>query len=286
MTNPSALSTYFNYTTDPQSLVTIPRLAMSLDGLDKRGKSHYAIMTTPQPVLVASCDTGTEVIVNKARAAGRKVGLMQIQFNDPAAGVRKAGAVNQNEHAQWKAEWAKFKSACDALIAEPEGPNRTRTFVWDTGTDIKNLLELSWFGKLTGNARQDLRTDMNADFHQVFWSLYKGRPDLNILIIHKHKKVYVKDAKGQAIWTGDYERSGHSNIGYFVDLTLTFDWEPLYQDFYTTIKAEHPFRYHDPSRPLMGQKWYATKMPADPSTFWNLGMKIFPQTINNPEVWF
>jgi hypothetical protein len=283
-TNSNNISEFFTFTPPAKQVEAPKRLAISADGLDKRGKTHWALMTTPDPVLVITCDPGTKNIVDKARAAGRTIGSMPIQFEIPDMSKIRAADINTTQHAQWRKEWDHIESAVYALIAEPATATRTRTLVFDTGTDIKNLLELAYFGKARGNARADIRTEMNGALHKLWWDLYNGRPDLNIIVIHRSKKMYLQNSKGDAVWNGKYERDGHAKIGFYVDLTLTFDWDPHMKDFYTEIDANQPFRYMDFENQLIGRRWYSQDKN-DPSAFWNLAMEVFPQTQETPEIW-
>ena len=263
--------------------IQIPRLAIAADGLDKRGKSHWAIMTAPDPICVISFDTGTDLIVKKARDKKRRVQVMHVEFEIPDPSIKAKADIDKAQQVIWRDTWEQIRSAGAALVTEPIGKDRTRTLLVDTGTDLNNLLELAYFGKSKGNIQQDIRTEMNSAFHKFFYDLYKKRPDLNIVFTHKKRKQYIGKE-----WTGKYERQGHTNIGYFMDLTLNFDWDPISKDLYTEIAVDQPFRYMDLTTEesmLVGKRWYATIDPNNPSAFWNLGMSVFPDTEVTPEVW-
>ena len=285
-----AADLYFN----ESPLIFTPRLAVSLDGLDKRGKSHWAICTTPDPIKVIKIDTGTDSAITKARSLGKRVQVMPVEFDIPDMSVIKAQDIDATQAALWRKEWNRIVAACKLIQSEdPKNPTSTRTLVIDTGTALNKLLELAHFGKARGNARQDLRTEMNGAYHKLFWDLYNKRKDLNIILIHQDKKQYVQNSKGDSVWNGKYERDGNNKTGFYVDLSVHCDWEPgigqVRGDFYTEIMKDQPFRYLDLFReggdsPVIGKKWYASN-PGDPSAFWNLGMTIFPETEETPEIW-
>jgi hypothetical protein len=163
-----------------------------------------------------------------------------------------------------------------------------RTLVWDTGTELKALCDLNHYGKLRGNARIDVATELNADFSRVYWDLYNKRPDLNMILIHKLAKEYKSgnDPRAPGNWTGNYERKGFRDMGFLVDLTLRFEWDKFNKDFYTQLDDSQATRFGTVINnvDLMGVKWYA-KSPTDPSAFWNLAMAIFPETESTPEYW-
>jgi len=260
-----------------------PRLAVSLDGLEKRGKTHWAIMTSPEPVAVISNDTGTENIVRMAMKKGRKIygnGIMDVGFESPDPMVIAASNVDKAEHETWIKSWKKYKDGINRIIDD----KTIRTVVKDTETGIYELAQLAVFGKLRSNARKDLWAELNAEYTKVFWDLYKGRPDINILLIHKNKKQYAANSKGEEVWNKKYERAGHKDVGFQVDLSLKFEWDSVMKDFYTEIDTNQPLRYMENRDKLIGQKWFAGD-ENDPSHFAILAMTVFPETELDPEYW-
>ena len=271
----SALSQIF---ITPEAFISteVPRLAINLEALDKCGKSHYAFLTTPDPIVAVTNDPGTLHIVKKAHQAGRRFnGVMQLNYATPDPAVTRTADVDREEWMAWKKEWARYKSGIYALLNEdPRSPNRTRTLIKDTETDVWTLCMLAHFGK-TVKIEQHMRTEANADYSKVYWDLYKGRPDLNMILIHKLKKQYVKNSKGNSDWNGEYETSGMNQVGYHVDFTLKAAWDPQYKSFYTEITK--PTRY---GAGLAGKRWYGEQ-----SHFGLLALEIFPETILTPQIW-
>jgi AAA domain len=257
----------------------VPRLAISIEALDKCGKTHYAIMTAPDPIAVVSNDPGTAAVVAKARDAKRKIEYMDLTYPAPEPGVKSREQINAAEWAAWVAAWEKFKNSQRAIIAD----KKIRTVVWDTASDIWHLAELAIFGKLQGNARQDLRTTLNADFTKVYWDLYKLRPDLNIILIHKQKKRYTKNSKGEADWDGGYELDGFSRINYAVDMTVKLGWDKVRKDFYSEVDGDKATRF---GTDLVGRRWYSKPFSGEGnSSFVDLALEVFPNTIDTPEIW-
>lgn len=270
----AALSSFF---VPDAKLAILPRLAISLEALDKRGKTHYALSTAPDPLVVVSNDTGTAEVYRKLKAKGRRLNLIQQEIEKPDIKIIKRDDIDRAEHAIWKKEWTRHEQIVDAI-----GSDKTiRTVVWDNATDLANLCELAYFGKLRGNARIDIRAEYNAAFTRWFWELYKGRPDLNIILIHKLKKQYAKNSKGEDAWNGKYERSGFTNMGFLVDLCVRCGWDTNVKDFYTELDPDQPTRY-ETANTLMGKRWYSR---AGESGFGLLGLDVFPDTALTPEIW-
>ena len=282
-TSTSNLSTFFTHPSKAKP--SIPRLALSLEALDKCGKSHWAIMTTPQPIALIVVNDNTYVY-DKAIKKGRKIHLMEINYPEPNMAIKNAANIDQEQHKAWIMEWNRFKNGVKAVIADKS----IRTMVWDQASDLWHLAELAHFGKLTGNARIDLRTILNADYSKVFWDAYKQRPDLNMILIHRHKKQYVPilDASGKVMvdekgnpkteWNGKYERIGYNQIGYNVDMTLQCGWDGNRKQFYTRIDANQATRF---GGELAGTTWYG-----EDSGFANLALELFPDTEDQAtELW-
>jgi len=263
---------------------TIPRLAVSLEALDKCGKSHWALHTAPDPIAHVVINDNI-LVYQKAVAAGKRIHLMELKYPEPNPSIKSSSDIDQKEHQAWILEWLRFKRGMVAVIAD----KTIRTVVWDTATELWHLAELAHFGKLSGNARIDKRTLLNSDYSAQFWNLYKQRPDLNIILIHRHKKQYVPvldvtgkvmvDDKGNAKteWNGKYERQGYGQTGFNVDMTLQCGWDGNRKSFYTRIDASQATRF---GTDLTGTTWYG-----EDSGFSNLAMEVFPDTQETPEYW-
>jgi len=265
-----------------ESYTEIPRLALSVDGEDKTGKSHYAIITPPDPLIIVTNDTGTMHVVDKARKKyGRKIaGVLELAYPDPTdyfktSDLEKEAAA---EWRIWKEQWAKTKTGTRLLLKDKS----IRTYVVDNATSLWKLCLLAHFGKIK-SITQNLREEANSDFQRFFWGLYKGRPDLNIIFIHQTKKEYKENSKGEAQWSGKMERDGFNKIGFAVDMTVRCGWEPAMKDFYTEVIADKATRH---GAELVGQRWYARPEEGkDPSHFAYLAMSVYPKTELTPEYW-
>jgi hypothetical protein len=282
VTRPTPISDFF---IDPSKAKKhVPRLALSLEALDKCGKTHWALNTAPEPIAYTLINDNSYVYEN-AVSKGRKIHKMELSYPEPNPSVKAAADVDKKEHDAWVMEWLRFKKGNAAVIADKS----IRTVVWDTASELWHLAELAHFGKLSGNARIDKRTMLNADYSAQFWKLYKERPDLNIILIHRHKKQYVPilDATGKIVtddkgnpkteWNGKYERQGYGQTGFNVDMTIQCGWDGNRKSFYTRIDDGQATRF---GYNLTGKTWYG-----EDSGFGNLALEVFPDTENTPEIW-
>lgn len=272
---PSELSRLF---TTPESLIQkeIPRLAISLEALDKCGKTHWALFTAPDPICLVTNDPGTAHVLKKARTAAdargpRKIPhVMELSYTAPDPSIIKSADIDKADWAVWQKEWARFKAGQAALLRD----KTIRTVIWDQGTDMWNLCMLAHFGKIRA-IPQYSRTECNADYSGVFWDLYKGRPDLNMILIHQIGKEYKPNSKGESDWTGKYEHKGFNKTGYQVDMVVRSGWDGVRKSFYTEIAQPTRFGFD-----MTGKRWYGEE-----SGFGLLAVEVFPETVLTPEMW-
>ena len=253
---------------------TTPRLAVSIEGLDKRGKTYWSLVTAPAPILVISDDPGTMDLAQKLRRQGKDIRIMEVTYPPPDPNVIRTVDVNSTDFNKWKGEWERVRTAARSVIPAKQ----IRTLVFDTGGGLWDLCVLAHFGKLKKAISQELRAECNAEYSGLFWELYKGRLDLNLIYIHKVKKRYVKTpGTDKGDWDGTYERSGYNMMSFLVDVSLVTNYDGMRRMFYTELDMSQPTRY---GAHLAGKKWYGTE-----STFYNLGFDLFPETELTPEVW-
>lgn len=278
--------------TAPSSLFhVVPRLAISLEALEKCGKTHWALFTAPQPIACITNDPGTNIVLQKAIQSGRKIPyIIQQSWEKAERAVIAQAQVDRAEQEQAKKEWANFIRATDWLADGSLEAKSIRTLVIDNGTDLAQLCEQAIFGKLRGNARIDFRADFNDAMTRWFGRLYNERPDLNIILIHKLKKQYV-GAGEKKDWNGKYERQGFNQVGYLVDMSVRCHWDATRRDFYTELDPEQNTRFGSDqlgrkfySKPIMGIH-DSTGRIEEESGFLTLALNVFPDTIVTPEVW-
>jgi hypothetical protein len=264
---PGTLTDFFK---PVSSALTQPRLAISLDALEKSGKTHWSLFTTPEPIAVIMADEGTDHVMRKAKAQGRKIaGVLDVLYKDPV--TKGKSLANEAMQKEWQAKWQHYVAGVEALAAD----KTIRTVVRDTETGLWQLCQLAHFGRLT-QIPQHLRTECNAAYLRTFRILY-ARKDLNMVLIHQTKKEYKPNSKGEADWTGKYERDGMNKIGFAVDVALVAGWDGVQKSFYTHVPPGQATRY---GPELAGKYWYGEE-----SGFGWLGMELFPETELTPEVW-
>jgi hypothetical protein len=183
--------------------VEISRLMFSTSGMEKEGKTHFAF-TGPGPIAVISTDTGTLATAQKFIKTGKVIYPCYLKVDKNA------------KKAEWDKEWTKAANAFDAVVES----DKIRSLVVDTGSGIWDLLRLHLFGKLT-QVMPHHYTEANAEMRQLVRRVYDNRLDLVSTWIHKVKKEYRSDKKGEKdMWTGAYEFAGWKDFGYEADANI------------------------------------------------------------------
>jgi len=182
---------------------TIKRLILAVDGLEKQGKTHFAL-TAPGPIAYLDFDIGSEGVLEKFLAKkeihlpteGSKQGRASFQLP-----IKAGQPVNIDECVRL---WEDFKKLyCNALQSEG-----LRTIIIDTATEMWELLRLSRFGKLL-QVMPHQYGPVNAEYRELIRLAYGFNK--NLILLHKKKAQYINEKR-----TGKYERAGFSETGFLV----------------------------------------------------------------------
>lgn len=176
-----------------------PRIAVATRGKTKNGKSHWALMTPPEPIGYLMLDAGALELSQKAVNRGRKIFPKFIEHSKKA-----------DKETAMKA-WAEYMKAWRTLVAVKS----VRTLVVDTIDEAWELIQMAEFGKVKQN-NKFAYGPLNAEFGGLIEEAYYTRPDLNIILIQKVKKEYVNDN-----WDGkSMKPAGFASLEYLVDLNI------------------------------------------------------------------
>jgi len=167
---------------------TVKRLILSVSGLEKQGKTAFAL-TAPGPIALFDSDMGTEGVVERF---AKEKEIIRFDARVP--------------HTPDDAEelWSQTENAFYVALQSDD----IRTLVFDTATEIWELLRLSKFGKLT-QVMPYHYGPVNALYRKMIREVYKS--DKNLILLHKMKPLYINDKR-----TRDYERSGFGDTGFLV----------------------------------------------------------------------
>ncbi len=178
----------------------LPRLIISVCGMEKTGKNHFAF-TAPGPIAFLSLDFGDEGVIEKfidGTLASKRIFRKEYKIpnarRDRSSVIKDAAVV-----------WEQLKS--DFLFAL----NAARTVIVDTETECWELCRLALLGQLE-QVKPHHYGPVNREYKEVFVkSAYES--NANVIFLQRLKKEYVNDK-----FTGGYEQAGYSGIPFDVQV--------------------------------------------------------------------
>jgi hypothetical protein len=188
------------------------RLIIAVDGIDKSGKNYFAF-SAPGPIACQSTDVGTEGVIEQF-AAEKTIWLSHYRVlvekhDSPEVTMKKMAPV-----------WGAFVSDFREVVVPALKVGKVRTVVWDTGTEIWDLLRLARFGKLQ-QVNQYHYSIVNQEFQNLVREVYLDTPG-NMVILFKLGDEYRNDpVSGMGNKTGELERKGFKDSAFLVQINAT-----------------------------------------------------------------
>ena len=185
------------------------RLVAAVDGLEKEGKTHFAL-TAPGPIAYCAFDIGDEGVVEKVqhtKAVHKADYFISVEKGmSPEDVMKLAMPVWDQFIYDWKTMMAELKAG------------HLMTGVLDTGSEAWEVLRLARFGKLTQIMPHNY-TALNTEYRNLVREVF-STPG-NLVILHKLKKEWINDPlTGKGNKTGNYERAGYADTGFLVQANL------------------------------------------------------------------
>ncbi len=169
------------------------RLIAHVMGREKSGKTNFAL-TAPAPIILFDFDYGLEGVVQKF-AKEKEIYSSEFRIHEISAD-------------RFVAEWDRFRTEFKIALNDPA----VETVVWDTGTEVWELLRMARFGKLT-QVRPHNYGPVNAEMRGMIRDAYSS--DKNLIIISKMTEQYVNDK-----FTGTYVMQGFKDIPYSSQINI------------------------------------------------------------------
>lgn len=192
----------------------VNRRIISIEGLEKSGKTHWAL-TAPGPIAYFNFDVGFEGVIDKfVDGTVSSKDVYVADYQTPLASENQSLYLNV-----WKKFWDDYTNA----LSQKE----IRTLVVDTATECWEILRMGRFGKLS-KVLPIHYGPVNAEFEYLFKTSYEH--DKNIILIHKYVDEYINDKP-----TGKFKRAGYSKMGYVVQDVLRAHREENTADFSVSV---------------------------------------------------
>lgn len=185
-----------------------PRLIVSVQGMDKHGKSSFAL-SAPGPIIYFNFDFGLEGVVHKY-AKNKEIYVKDYK-------VRKGESIDRYETAL-----VAFKQDFYNALK-----TTAKSIVFDTATELWELLRLARFGRLAQVLPHNY-APVNAEYIQLIREAYDN--DKNLILLHKLKKEYVNDK-----FNGKYELAGYNGTSGLVQVNIRVYRDGLDGAFYIEV---------------------------------------------------
>ena len=186
--------------TSAKDILKMPRIVLSISGLEKCGKTHFAL-TAPAPTIMFSTDIGEEGVVEK--------------FSDKEIWVMPIARMDEDSAEQAPKEYARFHEAYTDALRNKD----VRTIIFDTATEIWEMLRMARFGRLT-QVMPYQYGPVNSEYRALIREAYGYNK--NLILLHKMKPQYVNDKR-----TADYDRAGFGDTGFLVQVnTRVYRYSP------------------------------------------------------------
>jgi len=192
---------------EPAATEARKRLIISIEGEEGTGKNNLAF-TAPSPIAVLSFDVGLEGVVEKfvtgrGMVADTPVPTKEIMVREYSMPITQTA----DPDFDYAGTWAEFTKMYRAALAA-----RVRTMIWDTATEVHELLRMLRFKRLTQVMPHNYGP-VNAEYRGLLREAYDSHT--NLILLHKMRPEYVNDKS-----TGRKERAGFRDTGHNVQVVL------------------------------------------------------------------
>jgi hypothetical protein len=189
-----------------ESMVYKPRLVVSSAGYQKKGKTHLGF-TMPEPIAYFAIDKGEEGVGRKFLQ--KDIRMIKYDFDRPTKENKGSKQLIEQAHRMMD----QFEEDFDYAL------RNFRSLLFDTGTELYEMLRISEFGKL-GEVLPHHYAPVNAKFRD--WIRQVLDSDSNLLITHKVKEEWANSG-GVGSKTGRIVRAGFKEVEFDVHVSIRHD---------------------------------------------------------------
>lgn len=233
------------------------RLIVAVDGLEKEGKTHFAL-TMPGPIAYQSFDIGLEGVVEQFQQ-DKQIFLAEYGFL-----VQKGDSADAIM-AKAKPEWERFTTDFKDVMIPGFKTGKIRSGVWDTGSEIWEVQRLARLGKLT-QVMPHHYTALNLEYQNLVREVFETGG--NLCILHKLKPEWKDNpTTGKGNKTGNYERAGYGGTGFLVQVNATAWRDKSTGVFHLTVRDCR-----------QNAKIAGLDLEGEMATFPWLGVMVYPDT--------
>jgi len=190
-----------------------PRLVLAVDGLQKRGKTRFAL-TAPRPIAYINLDRGFE--------ASKDMDLTDVVIADLSGAMQKVqpgkGKLGEDVLKPFKEEAEK---ALELIVKRWNAALNAgvRTVVFDTATRWWEILRIARFGKIQQVSKEHYGP-VKAEFERFLYGALGASS--NVILNHRQRAEYQGENK-----TGRFERAGYGDVQYITHASVELTRVPF-----------------------------------------------------------
>jgi hypothetical protein len=199
------------------------RVVIAVDGLDKHGKTRFAL-SAPKPLVYLDFDVGKEGVLQKAPGKEYISTTKPFLFRPSEISweLEDEAAIQKKIMAAAEQELTRFRSVYLSSLKDPamliRGKRlKARTVVIDTGSECWELLRLCEFGKVS-QVKPHHYTQVNGLMRDLVRAAFDS--DVNVIWLHKLKAEWKEGSDGKGRKTGELSRAGFEGMSYLVQANL------------------------------------------------------------------
>ncbi len=203
---PGSLSLHAGFSRRSQAVAR--RIICNVTAHTKTGKTHFALNDSPEPVVHFDLNDESEGVVEKFLAQGRDIITYKVRLPS------KRGDSPSEIMKQFEPIWDELKLAVYDACQLGQG-----TIVYDTETDLYELIRLARFGKLA-QVQGYQYGPVYAELREMLRWVTETK--MSAVYLRKFKPLYNNNVR-----TDKWEPSGYGDMKYLVQLNLEAQrWDP------------------------------------------------------------
>ena len=206
----------------PEAQRQVPRIVMSLWGMPKSGKTHFALTLPGKIVAIEIGETGIEDLAWKFRKDGKEI--IHRPLISPSLSVTLA------DH---KKILVDFEATLRAAIAD----TTVKTIIIDSMSRLWRSIRVvkteESFADSVRTKRNQADYELANDYHEQIVQLVRMRPDLNLVLVHRHREIFAKNGESLQA-TGEVESRDYRGLENIVQIVMRTDIKD--KKFYQTME--------------------------------------------------
>lgn len=175
------------------------RIVLAIYGNEKQGKSHFAL-TAPRPIAYFDFDKGIQRPLRNFAFADGELLYTTYDTEPVKQDINNRTLLQFIDSYKWAIRSGEF-----------------RTCVIDTGSALWELIRLAKLGRLTSVKPHHYNLP-NAMYRELLEIALSPENGTNLILLHKYKKQYKQNKKGDDSWTGKMEPKWQNETGYLVEI--------------------------------------------------------------------